>query len=400
MSLTQFKAQFADRWQDIFNKTLVGKKVATFRLQSNLTQGESVARFILDLSQVRVRTITPHVDRTIDPVTNSKELLQITEYKGASFPISQWEKTLQGDPELGTKIGREVAIKVQTYLDADILTEVRNASNTFDTGDLSGIASNGTPIVLTTANVPKFVTRPKAKLGSNQVRGKKMAWVIDDYALATINEHQLGRDTDMGDNTYKNGMSGTIVKSDVYVSDNLTGEAVLSMATQVTADDTVVVGGVTFTFKASPASAGHVDIGANVDETRANLAAAINGGAGAGSDYIEVSSADRATLDGLRITATNDDTANTLTLVGIGSGRLVLSETLTNGSDEFTKNFIHAFYGVVGAIDVVVQKEVNMFMTQEPKQDTKNIFNDLIYGVKTFADGARKMLDVHLDANS
>jgi len=52
-----------------------------------------------------------------------------------------------------------------------------------------------------------------------------------------------------------------------------------------TADDTVTVGGITYTLVAAPAVAYDVDIGANVTETGANLAAAINAGAGAGTAY-------------------------------------------------------------------------------------------------------------------
>lgn len=401
--ISNFIEQFSERYQDIEHKVLVGKDIASFRFEEKLRLGESVTRFKLDLSNVRVRTITPLVDRTIDPISNSEQLLTIDQYKGTTFPISKWEKTLSGNPNLGMEVGKEVAIKVSEYLDADILTQVRNAANTFDTGDLTTGSSNGTPITLVgsgaSANINTLVTRAKAKLGSKKIRSGKFAWVVDDYALATITENVIGRDTDMGDNFLKNGASGSILKAEMYVSDNLTGEAVASIVTQPTANDTVTIAGVTFTFVASPSAAGDVDLGGSVDATRANLAAAINAGAGAGTAYIELDAADRATLDALRITATNDDTANTLTIVGVGSGRLTVAETFTDATDAWTKNFIHCFYGVKGeAIDVVVQAEVDMFMTQEPKQDTKNVFNDKIYGIKVFDDGALKMLDVQIAA--
>lgn len=398
--ISNFKEQFAERYQDILSKTLVGKAIASFRLEPMLRLGESVTRFKLDLSSVRVRTITPLVDRTVDPVSNSEQLLTIDQYKGTTFPISKWEKTLSGNPNLGLQVGKDVAILVEQYLDADILTQVRNAANTFDTGDLTGTTSNGTPIDLSTSNVPTMVTRAKAKLGSKKVRSGKFCWVADDYMLATISEHVIGRDTQLGDNFLKNGASGEILNAEMYVSDNLTGEAVLAMATQPTDGDTVSVGGVTFTFKTTLGTTeGNVLIGASADAARANLTAAINGSAGAGSTYVEVTAANRAILDTLRITATNDNTANTMTVVGIGSGRLVVAETFTDATDAWSKNFIHAFYGVKGeAIDVVIQAEVDMFDTQEPKQDTKNIFNDIIYGIKTFDDGALKMLDVKIKA--
>lgn len=396
--ISNFKQQYAERYQDILHKALVGKEIASFRFEPTLRQGESVTRFKLDLSGVKVRTITPLVDRTIDPVSNSEQLLTIDQYKGTTFPISKWEKTLAGNPDLGLTIGKEVAMKVQEYLDASILAEVRNAARTFDAGDLTTTASTGVPVTLSTTTIPQMITQAKAKLGAAGVRSGRFTWVVDDYGLSMIHQQAIGRDTQMGDSVLQNGNSGNILASKVRVSDNLTGEAVLSLATQVTANDTVSIAGVTFTFVASPSVAGHVDIGADADGSRANLAAAINAGAGAGTAYIELSAANRAILDTLRITATNDNTANTLTVVGIGAGRLSVAETLTDGTDAWTKNFVHWFFGLEGSIDVVVQEEVDMKILQESKQDTVNILNDIIYGIKTFDDGAQTMLDVKVAA--
>lgn len=396
--ISNFQEQYVDRYQDTFHKVLVARMIANYRLESNLQQGDTVHRFALDMSGVQVRTITPLVDRTIDPITNSDETLVIDQYKGTTFPVSRWEKTLQKNPDLGLLYGREAGILVAEYVDATILAEVQNATLAFDTGDLTTTASSGTPITLSTTNVVQMVTQAKAKLGAARVRGGNMAWVLDDYALSIMTQHVIGRDTSLADSFYQNGRSGTVLGDDVMVSDNLTGEAVAGIATQVTANDTVTVAGVVFTFVASPSVAGHVDIGSDVDVSRANLAAAINGGAGAGTAYIEISAANRATLNALRIVATNDNSANTLTIVGTGSGRLAVGETFTDGTDAWTKNFIHAFYGKKGCIDAVIAAEVDMMMRAEPKQDTMNIFNDVIFGVKTFADGAKKMLDVQIAA--
>lgn len=397
--ISNFVKQYAERYQDILNKSLVAKNIANFRFQSKLNLGESVTRFKLDLSGVKVRTIVPLVDRTIDPVGNSTQLLTIDQYKGTTFPISRWEKTLAGNPDLGLTVGREVAIKVEQYLDASILAEVRNAATKFDAGDLTGTSTNGTPITLSTVNVPQLISQAKAKLGSRGVRTGRFAWVVDDYGLSMFNQYIVGRQTDLGDSFLRGGDEGSVLRSKIYVSDNLTGEAVLSLVTQPTNGDTVSVGGVTYTFvTVIGATPGNVLIGGSADAARANLAAAINAGAGAGTNYIELSAANRGIMDTLRLTATNDNALDTLTVVGIGAGRLTVGETLTAPADVWTKNFVHFFYGVVGSIDVVVQEEVDMFMTQEPKQDTKNIFNDIIYGIKTFDDGAATMLDIWVNA--
>jgi hypothetical protein len=401
MSIQNFKEQFIDRYQDTFHKVLVARMIANYRLEANLKQGDTAHRFAVDMSAVQVRTITPLVDRTIDAVSNSDETILIDQYKGTTFPISQWEDTLHGNPDLGLLYGNEAAILLAEHTDATILSKVREATYDFDNGDLTTLVSTGTPIDLsTTTNIPKMITRAKAKMGNaNRVRGGNFVWVFDDYALSDVAQHVIGRDTVLGDSYFQNGASGSVLGSEVLVSDNLTGEAVLGMATNPTAADTVTINGVVFTFVAAVgATPGNVLIGANVDATRANLTAAINAAAGAGTTYVELSAANRAIITAARITGTNDDTANTLTLVGIGAGRLIVAETLTAGGDTWSKNMVHCYYGKKGAIDVVIAKEVKMKMLQESKQDTMNILNDVIYGTKVFADGKKKMLDVLIQA--
>ena len=87
-----------------------------------------------------------------------------------------------------------------------------------------------------------------------------------------------------------------------------------------------------------------------------------------------------------------------MTLIGTGSGRLTVSETLTDGTDAWTLNIIHAYYGKKGAIDLVVQdmKEVDMRPTADRRGT--NVFSSYLAGIKTFADGAKKFLDVHIVA--
>lgn len=74
------------------------------------------------------------------------------------------------------------------------------------------------------------------------------------------------------------------------------------------ADDTVVIGSVTYTLKAAPDAAYEVDIGASAADTAANLAAAINASGTAGTTYGEDTVAHpavRASVDGAAVTVTS-----------------------------------------------------------------------------------------------
>ena len=61
--------------------------------------------------------------------------------------------------------------------------------------------------------------------------------------------------------------------------------AAFSFTSNVAADDTVVIGDVTYTFKASPSAANEVDVGGDLDTSINNLVAAINDSGTEGTTY-------------------------------------------------------------------------------------------------------------------
>ncbi len=402
MSLINFQEHFDNAYEEIFQKVLVGKSIANLRFEKKLKYGESVERFAYDISGVRVRSTVRGMKSTIDSISDSTELLTINIEKEAVFHISDGEVTQAGPLNPGEVIGGQIAIKVATDLDARILGEVVNAAYTFDTGDLTTGASTKIPFTLDSTNVPKAVVRMPAKLRSKNQTLTNLCWVIDSYGASDIEQYLMGKSIDLAGYVFKNGYAGTARNADLIVSENLTGEAVLTLGEDVTANDTVTINGVKFTFVASlssgPAVAGEVVAGANDDASRVNLTAALNNTGTTSATYTAVSAADLATLEDLKITATDDTTAKTVTIRAVGSGRLTVAEGLTHASNVWTYNFIHSYFGKKGAIDVVVQdmKKVDMRKTSD-KRGT-NVFTSYLAGIKTFADGAKKFLDVKINA--
>ncbi len=390
-------------YQEVFQKIPVAMKIANTRLLSDLYYGKAIERVAFDISAANVEDITQYTDMTSAVISDSTETLTVDQNKGIMFQISEKEMVQAGPLNPGEVIGAELAKKVGLYLDADALYETVNAAYTFDTGDLTTGASNGTPITINSTTVPQMVMRLPAKLRKNNQTATNLAFVIDSYGIADMFQYLLGKNADFVNALFQNGyVNEQVAGAKVYVSENLTGQATLGLATQVTAGDTITVAGVVFTARATPSLPGEFDIAGSADATRAIIANAINGsatGKDSATGYFEVSAADRITLSKtLRITATNNDTANTLTIVGKGSGRLTVSETLTDATDAWTSNFIHAYFGKEGAIDVVVQKDVKADMRQEPKQPTTNIISRVLYGIKTFTDGSKKFLDVKISS--
>ncbi len=397
MALTDFKTHFDNSYQDTFPKVLVAQKIANTRYQSMLTYGQSVERVAFDISAVRVRDITALSDRTIDPVTDSKETLTIDKIKGTSFPISQYEKVQAGPLNPGSRIGIEVAKKLAAYVDADVFAETLQANHDFDNGDLTTLASTGVGITISSTTVPQMATRLSAKLRRRHVTAENLAFVTDSYAMGDIAQYMLGKSIDFSKSVYMNGqVNEPFGGAEVYVSENLTGEAVLTGTGTFSNGETVTIGGVVFTAVSTiGTNPGNFLIGANLAASLTNLAGLINSPATTSATHVALSTANQLVVtDALRLAATA--TATTVTVVGTGSGRIDVAETATNAS--WTRNVIHSYFGKKGAIDLVIQEEVDSEIREEPKQRTDNIFCDRMYGLKTFADGKVKFLDVLINA--
>ena len=402
MALTDFKTAFDNAYQEIFQKVLVAKEIMNTRFEPVLRYGESVERVALDLSAVRVRTVTRGSASTIDAVTDSGELLEINLEKEAVFHISDGEVRQAGPLNPGEFIGAQIAKKVALDLDARCFAEVRNATYDFDTGDLTTGASNAAPITLSSTTVPQMVSRMAAKLRrlNNQDIAGNMVLVVDSYAASDIAQYLLGKNIDLAGSVFKNGYTDDVYGAKMYVSENLQGEAVLSIATTPTDGDTVTIGGVVFTFKTTLGStAGNVAIGGTADAARLNLSELINAPGTTDAGQVALSAANQIIItDSLGLVATDVAAADTMTIVGTGSGRMTVSETLTDATDAWTKNFIHAYFGKRGAIDLVIQDMKPVDMRETADRRGTNVFSSYLAGLKTFADGKKKFLDVLINA--
>lgn len=384
-------------YQEIFQKTLVAKDIMNMRLEPMLTYGGSVTRVALDLSSAIVRTVTRGSASTIDSITDSAESLTINLEKEIAFHLSDGEVTQTGPLKAMQFAGKELARKLAIDLDGRCFAEVLNASYTFDNGDLTTGSSSGTPITLNSTTVPQMTTRLGAKLRfrNNQEVMTNMALVVDSYAASDISQFIISKNIDLAGAVFKNGYVGDVSTAQMYISENLTSTSVLSIATQPTDGDTVTIAGVTFTFKTTlGVTAGNVAIAGSADAARLNLTELINAPGTTDAGQVALSAADQLIM--AKYVATDSASANTMTVVGTGTGRTLVSETLTDVTDAWTLNYLNCYYGKKGAIDLVVQdmKEVDVRPTADRRGN--NIFSSYLAGIKTFADGAKKFLNVKI----
>lgn len=399
MTLNDFKPQFDNAYEEVFQKVIVSKDIMNTRFEKVLRYGASVERVIYNIDSVLVRdTSTSGAASTIDTVTDSNELLGVNLQREAVWYISDGEVTQAGPLNPGEEIGKQVGIKVALDLDGKCFAEVRNALYAFDNGDLTTGISDLAPISLTSTTVPQMVTRMPAKLRAknNQEIMMNMAMVVDSYAAADIAQYLLGKNIDLAGYVFKNGYTGDVSNAQMYVSENLTGEFNLFIATQPTDGDTVTINGVVFTFKTTLGStAGNVLIGGSAANSRANLIALINTPGTTTANGVALSAADQITLRAF-VAAASTDFATTVQVYGVGSGRITVSETFAAATDGVNNNYVNCYFGKKGAIDLVIQDTKPVDMRQTADRRGTNVFSSYLAGIKTFADGAKKFLRVKI----
>lgn len=390
------------RSQAVLRRTLVSKGITNNEERAALKEGTKVHRPRYDVGDVQDYTKNVGI-AAYEDATAVDEYLTIDKAKALPVFIDKIDNIQNKYKAANTLIDRATE-KVKSAIDADVFNLFDQAFDTLDDGDVGGTAGN--PVAASATNIASIVANAKAKLRGNDVEEDKGIFCVlgpDDLAIFEIYLAGAGFRTadEMINNNrkYTNGFVGKFFSTYFYTSNNLTFTAKLAIGTNPTADETVSVNGVTFKFVASPSAAGDVDLGANATASIANLVAAINGGSGAGTAYIEVSAADRKKLKNIAATAITGG----LTIEAKGFTNVVVAETLSASGDAWSNKTTHSILGQFGCIDQVLQEEMDIEIIKNPinpatgKQLLGQSFTPFaLYGQKVFNEGAQRMLDLQL----
>lgn len=372
------------RIQYLTRNALVATQICSFEEQPDLKYGDRIHRpYPNDLV---VNNYTKYTDTTQQDLIGTDEYLDIDQSKEISFAIDEVD-WIQNKYDLENSYVERAAYRLANDIDGSVLGEVVNANVTCDGSD---IGSSGA-ISLSTSNCLNAIMTAGAKLTANGCEMDKTWALVVSPKTASIIAQTVAQDWfSLADLALKNGYAGNFAWYKVYSSNNVFHKRTISFST-VVATDAITVAGVTFTFVASIGStAGNVLKGANDAAALANLAAAINGGSGAGTNYIEVSAADRAKLKNAK--AHLDWTTGVLTT----AGAVVVSTedtTITVGNAEE-----HAILCRPGAIDLVMQQNIDVRKTPLPKQKADYYIISCLYGKKTFTEGKNRMVDIKIAA--
>ena len=377
-------------------KHLVAMELATMKIVADGT--------VLNIPRLAFQSVgsyTKYTNVTVSDLTTANDTLTINTTQMITFAM---DKIDMGDNYINIipKATANAGYKLKQAIDGAFLNQYSNATNVYNTNGLNGAA--GVPVVLATGasqNLSTVFGDSQAKLINDGANINDICLVVDAVVLNIINTLGLENGFTVADEAYTNkvarGYKGRFLGMEVYLATNLTCTSVLDMATQPTANDTVTIAGQVFTFVASiGTTAGNVLIGADVDATRVNLAAAINDAGTTAATHVAVTDPSKFLNF---ITAVDSPSGDTLTVTS-KSGRMNVTSTMTNASNDWQAETIHCIMMEKGSIWMALRNNVTVDERDEPLKLVTNYLIYTRYGITTPQEGKDRMVDLQIQATA
>ena len=405
-----FWAREAERSLFVENKAMA---IADTTLR-NLVAGEGDTVYRVIMSYPASAVYVPGTDITAVAVTGSRETLSIATWYASEVVIDDTEKR-QSIITLGSLAAKRMMADHNNRIEQAVLAEVTNSLWSLDDGNVGGTAGNNA--VLNTSNIRQVFTSADNKLNAVDAPLAGRTAVVGTHFVSTLKLDVSNKNTQFGDGVLTRGVIANLFGWDILESNNLPFYARLDMTTIPTATDTVTIAGVTFTAAANgtATNAGDFSIGVSASDAITYLVAAINynptgtaavastAAANAGTiapvaaSFIDLSAENRFLLSlKRRVTATYSSTY----LVIAGYGDIVVSETLTPPASIWSNQRQDALFCVAGCVSIVVQIPPVVEVVRAQKQFADVVKSMVGFGKKTYADGAREMVRVKIDAST
>ena len=344
------------RIQYLTRNALVATQICSFEEQPDLKYGDRIHRpYPNDLV---VNDYVKYTDTTQQDLIGTDEYLDIDQSKEISFAIDEVD-WIQMKYDLENSYVERAAYRLANDIDGKVLSEVVNAKVELDAGDIGGTA--GQAISLSTSNCLNAVMTAGAKLTANGCEmDKTWALVVWPKTAAVIAQTVAQDWFSLADLALKNGYAGNFAGYKVYSSNNVMHS--IPVTGTVTSGDKITVAWVEFTATAA---------------TLDNIASLIN----ASTD---------PKIKNAKISASVAN--STLTIVSSGKVIVTSSDLTVGDAVEY------AILCRPGAIDLVMQQNIDVRKNPLPKQKADYYIISCLYGVKTFTEGAERMVSLKLAA--
>lgn len=378
-------------------KTNVFRSLASFEEQKTLKDGQEVDRPYR--SDIVVEDYTKGSALTAQDLTATSDKLIVNITKAMLMYIDNVDK-IQNKYSAVNHWADEAAIRLSNAIDARFFYEAFNANESIDDGDIGGTDGNG--ITPTVSNVLKIFGAINRKLNVQNVpvgKGERF-FAMSPQFWEVLWQYIAGKESLLGDNTGKNGNMGRYGGLELFLTNNLAASAQWVPANNPSNTATVTIEGITFTFVSSIGStAGNVLIAGSTAATIDNLVELINnGGVGDGVNHVSLSAANKRAVQNW--VAVDGTTYIEVRVKGASYLTVASSEV----ADVWTaaKQIQHNLAGRFKAIDCVIQQEpkVEMASTVSAGKWGMNILPITLFGVKTFNQGKKEILDVQFRSDA
>lgn len=368
------------------------KSLTALDLAEMVTLTDGTTKNIPNVNMKSTSNYTKYTDQTITDVKTGNDTIVLDTTPMVNFAMDELD---EDDNYINVKpeVIQNASYQIKKRIDGDFFYKGLSAKWKYDANGFGLNSGTLSPITLAAGasqNISTTFGKAKAGLTNIGVNGDNLALAIPWTTVVDLATLGLQTYGDVASQSYTRGFRGNFGGLKVYEVSTLTSTTTLDLATNPSANDYVDIQGTRFTFVASPTAAGDVDIGGDADTSAQNLVAAINGGAGAGTAYIEIGADDRARLEG--VTAT--DGTNLITIVS-KNGELYAKSSMTNASNDFQAQVTNAVIMEKGAIKMVY-RGVNTKMRDESKKLVTNYFIYARYGLTVTTRGAEKMCVIPL----
>lgn len=396
---------WAREMQEYYFTEVMVRGQASFRLESQLSEGDRIKR-VSGSNGVPQAVTDKYAAVSFQDISNASEELVVDKIETVPFKISELDEVQMyaGKRDYYTQKFMKV---LRLSVNGRYLAEATNASYSIDAADFGGTSGDGAPV--TASNVQKMFSRAYMKLGrGNTLKPGSMFANLTPDLYQALQESVGYKESAFGDAVSKDGALKQFMGFDLFVHNAGYWTGTLKLATNPTANDTVTikVGPTTVTFKfvsSIGTTAGNVLIGADNDATGANLAALINAPTTTTSTGVGWASGSDQHFALYGCTATFTAATDLLTLTWRGVGAPVTSSSLTATADGWQsgKNISHCLFGNKGSVDFVMQKNIQLDIDKDPNAIKVHLIKPFtMYGLKTFADGAKNLVNVKVDTTS
>ncbi len=389
--------------------------LADTRLEPDLVKGQTIARSYA--SDVVVNDMGGDGSYSTQAISDAQETLVINKEKEASIYIKKLDE-LQAHLPVKQKYAKKLAMAMINQIDADVTLAAFNGAGTaMDDGTFAGTTGNG--YAVTASNVATVFTTAMQKLRLKNVvynnrfsssvalevpSGMPIA-IISPEILSFIELYLGGKNTLLGDQVSRNGYSGYFMGFNLFLSNALPWSGSLALSVNPTTGDTITINGVTLTFNTTVdagTTAGQVKIASTAALTVTNLKNFLNAPTTTVADstnagYNAVTTANARLLK--NFTATDNTTA--LGLVSGGTGTVVVSQSMTSGSNLWTtaKQQLKCLFALSKSVSLVIQKNPSLEENFVSGKIGRDYISWSAYGIKVFVDQAPQIVSLAVNSS-